>query len=358
MGAIIKREMKNYLKRPLFWLGLAVVILGMFGILRPYMEIGYLTSLPEVSEEDAKIQNHPDADICDGFVPTREELRREIWEEELGKSLVSDFGMSEEQMRKVLADMKGMEILEADKHLEEHYGYFGAIYVYKNTAYHRGTAEEINACIEENLKEHSFSYYFSRKFADFAGLFMAFFSTVMLSLLFFWDMRKNTYELLHTKPISAWEYVAGKAAGGFLVCMTSLLILNVLFYVLCLIFTRGKGFEVHLWDFLLNSCFYVLPNMLMIVCVYELVSLLFKTPLPAVPFLFLYMIYSNLGSVNEEGVYGYYGRVLAIMVRFPGNFFDTAPPPKALFNQCFLLCACGVILLLSIVLWRRKANAK
>lgn len=34
-------------------------------------------------------------------------------------------------------------------------------------------------------------------------------------------------------------------------------------------------------------------------------------------------------------MFGYYGRPLAIMVRFPGQFFDTTPPPMALVNQSF-----------------------
>ena len=94
--------------------------------------------------------------------------------------------------------------------------------------------------------------------------------------------------------------------------------------------------------------------MLMIVCVYTITSLLFKNPLPAVPVLFLYMIYSNMGSRNAEGVYGYYGRPLAIMVRFPGMFFDTAPPPMALVNQCCLVIVSAAVILIGIQLWRRR----
>mgnify|MGYP006889194303 CR=1 FL=1 len=44
-----------------------------------------------------------------------------------------------------------------------------------------------------------------------------------------------------------------------------------------------------------------------------------------------------MGSIGPDGTYGYYGRPLAIMVRFPGLFLDTAPPPLALMNQTTLL---------------------
>lgn len=352
MTAIMKREIKNYLKRPWFWLGMAIVIFSVFQILEPYMNIRYLSSEQEIN------QNLPaaahDGDIYEGFVPSNEEQKRAIWEESIQNALVSNFEMSEEEAEAVLDKLRGMDVKAACERLEEEYHYYGAIYAYEDAAYHLGTKEEINSYIADKTREHPFSYYFSRKFADFAGLYMAFFATVMLAVLFFQDTRKNTYELLHTKPVSAGAYVAGKTAGGFVVCLFSLGILNLIFWILCLIYTRGTGFEVRLFDFLAATCLYILPNMLMIVCVYGLISLLFKNPLPAVPMLILYMVYSNMGSRNAEGVYGYYGRPLAIMVRFPGNFFDTAAPPLALWNQSFLLLAAGCILLLSIQLWKRR----
>lgn len=148
--------------------------------------------------------------------------------------------------------------------------------------------------------------------------------------------------------------MSGKAGGGFAVCLMILAALNLIFFGLCLASVGKRGFGVHLTDFLLADCFYILPNMLMIVSVYSLISLLFKSPLPAVPLLLLYIVYSNMGSRNAEGIYGYYGRPLAIMVRFPGDFFDTAPPPMALMNQSFLILAAVCILFLSAQIWKRR----
>ena len=85
-----------------------------------------------------------------------------------------------------------------------------------------------------------------------------------------------------------------------------------------------------------------------------LISLLFKNPLPGVPLLILYMVYSNMGGRNAEGVYGYVGRPFAIMVRFPGQFFDTAPPPMALLNQSFLILASVAIILITMQIWKRR----
>ena len=352
MSVIMRREIKNCLKRPLFWVGVFIVVLGVFQDVRPYLGISYVSSDKEISLNTPSTID--DADITDGYIPTNEEDRRKMWEEGIQKNLVSEFEMGQEEAEAVIEEMKGMDIQEACEYLETKYHYYSALYAYEDTELHQGTAEEINSYIEDKLESHPFSYYFSRKFADFSGLYMGFFAAVMLAALFWQDTRKNTYELLHTKPVRAGQYVLGKVAGGFFVCLIVLAILNLIFWAACYIFTKGSGFEVNLVDFLVATGLYILPNMLMIVCVYGLISLLFKNPLPAVPLLILYMVYSNTGSRNAEGVYGYYGRPLAIMVRFPGRFFDTAEPPMVLLNQSFLILAAIVIILICIQLWKRR----
>lgn len=39
---------------------------------------------------------------------------------------------------------------------------------------------------------------------------------------------------------------------------------------------KDSGFEVRLWDFVASTVLYILPNMLMIVSIYTLISLIFK----------------------------------------------------------------------------------
>ena len=353
MWSILKREVKNDLKNPLFWFGVAIGVLIIFLNVSPYLKIHYFEEGETIVDEEP--ETYGDRDVIHGYVPTEEGLRREMWEERIRETLISVFQMDNEEAQSVIDEMKGMDITAACAHLEK-YGFNSAYYDYNDTAIRKGSPEEINSYIAEKLENNAFSYYFSRKFADFAGVFMGFFATILLSALFMQDTRKNTYELLHTKSVSAGSYLWGKAGGGFAVCLITLAILNLIFFGICLIATRNSGFEmeVHLTDFLLASVLYILPNMLMIVSVYSLISLVFKSPLPAVPLLFLYIIYSNMGSRNREGIYGYYGRPLAIMVRFPGRFFDTPPPPMILLNQSFLILAAVCILFLSMQIWKRR----
>ncbi len=351
MWSILKREVKNYMKNPLLLCGIAIGVLMIFQNVSPYLNIHYLREGETIVNDYP--QNYRDGDVFDGYVPTENGQRRKMWEERIREVLISEFEMDNVGAQSVIDEMQGMGIMAACNHLEGQ-GFYNAYYEYENTAYHKGTCEEINSYIAGKLENRTFSYYFSRKFADFAGLFMGFFATVLLSILFMQDTRRTTYELLHTKPVSAENYLSGKVGGGLAVCLITLAALNLIFYGICLVSTQNSGFEVHLTDFLLATCFYILPNMLMIVSVYSLISLLFKSPLPAVPLLLLYIVYSNMGSRNAEGVYGYYGRPLAIMVRFPGEFFDTAPPPMALLNQSFLILAAICIIFLSMQIWKRR----
>lgn len=351
MYAILKREIKNYVKRPLFWIGIGIVIWGVYSCVSPYLDIHYL------APGETIVNNYPETihagEVYEGYVPSTDAQRRYFFENKIQETFVEYLGRTPAEADAAIDKMKDMDISEACDYLEKQYHYIAGS-DYHMTAYRKGTRDEINAYLAKAMEYKPFSYYFSRKFADFAGLFMGFFATVMLSVLFMQDTKEHTYEFLHTKPVSAGNYVLGKILGGFSVCLITLAILNLLFWALCLICTGSSGFTVRLYDFIAATCLYILPNMLMIVCIYTLISLLFKNPLPAAPLLILLIVYSNMGGKNAEGIYGYYGRALAIMVRFPGQFFDTAPPPKVLLNQSFLIMASAVITLICIWLWKRR----
>lgn len=367
MHAIIKREWKNYLKNPIYWAGLIFILFELFQILNPYLQLSYFEPGRQIEAVDE--EHYGDADITEGYVRSTAEEQFALACDYFSEELVKAFGVTEDEARDLITDVceneKGLSIMELSEALmtrvwetyEEDWTdepVCGFWYWYQKAEIHQGDAIEANAYMQKRLEEHSFSWYFSRKFADFCGLFLGFFSAVLLAFLFVRDTKRDTYELLHTKPVSAARYICGKAAGGYGTMLFAWGILTFVFCGLCEFYGRRHGFPVFAPDFLVTAAVYVLPNLLMITCIYTATALLFKNPLPAVPAVFLYMIYSNMGSQNAEGVYGYYGRPLAIMVRFPGRFFETAPPPLALLNQTFLLLASAVLLAVSVVIWKRR----
>ncbi|WP_455717975.1 ABC transporter permease subunit [Anaerosporobacter sp.] len=355
MKAIIKRELLNYLKNPVFWIGLVIVMISIYKDLGPYLQIHYFKSTEEIQAlDDIEVENIDDADIMDGYLPATKEQQRELVIKEIQKELVQILGYSEADAKQIVENIrqKDMNVTEMTDYLEK-YKFNGANYVYEKVKKYKGTKEEVNEYISSKLEDKSYSYYFSRKFADFTGLYLCFFTIILLAFLYVRDTKKDIYELLHTKPISAKSYVIGKVLGGFLFMVLILCSITTFFDVLCVIHGVRAGFPVNAIDLYLAAIKYVLPNLLMIVSVYTIIALLFKNPLPAIPLLYIYMIYSNMGSVGSDGLPNYYGRPLAIFVRFSGDFFATTNY-FTFMNQMFLILCSIIFICFSIMIWKKR----
>ena len=213
MKAILKREIKNFLKNPIFWAGLLIMVAGIYQILQPYLELHYFTSNAEI--QNMSVSSLEDADVMEGYIPVSDEERTENGYEEIYRTMTEDMGLTTEEANEAISSIRGMNTEEACDYLEKEYRYYGAQYSLEGSKYKQGDANEVNTYIQKKMQEHPYSYYFARKYADFAGLFMAFFATILLAFLFLRDTRKDTYELLHTKPIAPWQYVLGKVGSGF-----------------------------------------------------------------------------------------------------------------------------------------------
>ena len=242
MIAIFKREIRNYLKRPLFWVGVLLVIYGVFNATSPYLTTHYLTTGEKIINDQSNTS--VEGEVYEGYIPATPEKHREVWHEKVKIKLTDVFGLTDSEAQNVIEKLESMNLKEAYAYLEQEYDWYGARYLYEDSTYYKGTAEEINAYLDKKLEDKTFSFYYARKFADFAGLYMVFFAIIMLAVLFLQDTKKHTYELLHTKPVTAGKYVMGKVSAGFTICLLVLTILNILFWVLCRIYTKDSGFEV------------------------------------------------------------------------------------------------------------------
>lgn len=234
--------------------------------------------------------------------------------------------------------------------MESQYGYYNAIDAYEDLEIHKGTAEEINHYIERKLSEHSFSWYFAKNLRILQDCIWPFCNSLAI-FLFIQDTRKSTYELLHTKPVTAVQYICGKVISGFISMLGVLVILNVIFFMLCLKTSLESGFPVTPIDFCVNSLIYIVPNLLMICCVYTITALIFKNPLPAAPILFLHIIYSNMLTMKNDI---YYMRPFSIMVRFPGRFFETHVAKMSNINQIILVISSVILVCISVTIWKRR----
>lgn len=358
MKAIVKREIKNYLQNPIFYAGTIIIIIGLYQILAPFLNLHYWENDKQIQDIQLEVLN--DADITEGYIPTSVEEQAKIGFKEIRKELINILEMTGEEADAAIKDTMAhaQTVREMCRYLEKNYSYSykSAYYLFNSPAasIRQGSAQEVNEYMKECFEHENYSWYLARKYADFAGLYIIFFVMILMAFLFIQDTRKSTYELLHTKPVSATQYILGKIMGGFLVTLSVLIIVTIIFTVLCLRQGLMQGFPVSVFDLWTAVIIYILPNLVMVICVYAGIAVLFKSPLPATPLLFLYMVYSNMGSNSADGIFGYYGRPLAIIVRFPGRFLETTPPPYVWLNQIFLLFAATGIIILCINIWRRR----
>lgn len=356
MKAIIKRELCNYWKNPVFYLGILIALAAMYMILSPYLSLHRWDNDGQIKA--VSLEEIGDVDIMDGYIPTSEEEKIEGGLLKVQEELIKYWEMSKEEASAIVKDAEahGDSVIEVCQYLEDQYNYSfkSAYYHMEESGIRQATAQEANDFLDQVFKEQRYSWYFARKFADFGGLFLIIFAAVMMAFLFLQDTKRDMYELLHTKPITAAGYVLGKIAGGLLALVQVLALFTVFFTVLCVFQGREQGFPVAVWELAAAAVIYILPNLFMVTAVYAGTALLFKNPLPALPALFLYVVYSNMGSRNAQGIYDYYGRPLAIMVRFPGRFLETAPPPYVLLNQMFLILAAAVVTMLCVRIWKRR----
>ena len=185
MKAIIKRNLKNYLKNPIFWTGLIVVLISMYQTLAPYLSIHYV----KPDETFRKVKMASDGDVMEGCIPATPDKERELWEKEIVKILQdteNGFGMSEAEAEAVISEMKQMEDYGGVSVSENGIHFNGANYVYEDVSWYQGSrrksigisekilrnihspiiSEEnlqiLQACIWHSLQRFCWRFYFSR----------------------------------------------------------------------------------------------------------------------------------------------------------------------------------------------------
>ena len=146
MIAIFKREIMNYLKRPLFWVGVLLVIYGVFNATSPYLTTHYLTTGEKIINDQSNTS--VEGEVYEGYIPATPEKHREVWHEKVKIKLTDVFGLTDSEAQNVIEKLESMNLKEAYAYLEQEYDWYGARYLYEDSTYYKGTAEEINAYLE------------------------------------------------------------------------------------------------------------------------------------------------------------------------------------------------------------------
>lgn len=111
MIAIFKREIMNYLKRPLFWVGVLLVIYGVFNATSPYLTTHYLTTGEKIINDQSNTS--VEGEVYEGYIPATPEKHREVWHEKVKIKLTDVFGLTDSEAQNVIEKLESMNLKEA-----------------------------------------------------------------------------------------------------------------------------------------------------------------------------------------------------------------------------------------------------
>ena len=73
MKTIIKRSILDYLKNPVLWIGLIIIVASMYQCLSSYLQIHYIKQNEQITQNDVALE---DADVMDGYIPTSDDKEK------------------------------------------------------------------------------------------------------------------------------------------------------------------------------------------------------------------------------------------------------------------------------------------
>ncbi|EKC70362.1 hypothetical protein OBE_03932 [human gut metagenome] len=81
MIAIFKREIMNYLKRPLFWVGVLLVIYGVFNANKSIFNHTLSYNGEKIINDQSNTS--VEGEVYEGYIPATPEKHREVWHEKV-----------------------------------------------------------------------------------------------------------------------------------------------------------------------------------------------------------------------------------------------------------------------------------
>lgn len=354
MCFIIKNKILRIMKNPVYYIGGILMLIFVYMQCSKYLQIKYITSDSEIKIVDE--DSYGDADVMDGYIPMSEEEKVNIGFENLRSDLIEVVGLDENQVDALCTAAQTMEVKDAIDYIEKECPSLSNInyYFFGLEAKKQGTAAEINTYIRDAVNKENFIDYFGRKYVDYLGTALVFFCLIIYPFFYSDNSKKDIYELLHTKPISGRKYILSQVLGGILAGLLIIVIITIAFQIIIYLHKGRLDFPVNImgiWKYVL-AC--LVPSIVYISSVFLFICNIFKSPFPAIPILFIQILYSNAGVTNSEGVFEYNHRLGAVLIRYPELFFETKTASNFFFNQIALIVFSVIFLILGIVFWEKK----
>lgn len=354
MCFVIKTKMIRIMKNPVFAIGLIVMLIFVYMQCGRYLDIDYLTVNSQIKPVDEELIG--DADVIDGYIPMTEE---ECYIDRMFSfrdNLIKNVGMDEDQVNEMINTALNMERQDAIDFLERECPFVADLSVFFSSGERKklGTVTEINGYISEALDKEDFMDYLGRKYIDYLGTIFVFFCLILYPFYFDLDSRKDIYELLHTKPVSGRKYILLQVLGSMLIGLLAVVVVTLISQGFVFVNKDRFDFAVNtarIWKYTLWC---LIPTIIYISAVFLFFSILFKSPFPALPFIFIQILYSNAGVTSANGSFVYKHRLGAVMIRYPELFFETRLSDNFYAKQAFLLALGVMVMIAAAVLWEKK----
>lgn len=350
----IKTKVISIIKNPIYAIGLIVMLVFLYMQCGSYLNINYMPDNSQIMPVDREMLG--DADVMDGYIPMTEEEYFNERMNHLRDDLIEHVGMDEKKANELIDTALNMDQHDAMEYLEKECQFMADIHGYfsSGNGIKLGTVTEINKYIFEALDREDYMDYLGRKYIDYLGTIFMFFCIIIYPFYYAYDSKKDIYELLHTKPISSKKYIITQVLGGFLVGIIAVVVITLI--AQGFLFFSKERFDfaistVKIWKYTLWE---MIPAIIYISSVFLFFSILFKTPLPAIPFIFIQILYSNSGVTSANGSFIYKHRIGSIMIRYPKLFFETHLSENFYVKQLFLLALGVIVMITSVVLWEKK----
>jgi len=295
----------------------------------------------------------------DGYIPYTEKEKKNVYNKgfkTLKESLKVAFHKTDKEAETIVQELKKKQftIKEIGKYMKKKYGYENAESLFVTEPTKKGTVGSVNNYIKQRFNEHSYSYYISLKFVDYMAVEIGFFCIILFCFSYINDTKKDIYELLHTKPIKPASYVFGKVIGSTSVMIAVIILISFLFNFIVMIHANKAHLPYEYWDLWRMVGVMLFPVVFSISAIYLFLSILCKNSLPAVPIILLYIIYSNMGTIGDDGIYGYSIKPVSLIVRFADLFLENILSARVVLNQFCILAFALLCCLLSTYLWKRR----
>lgn len=358
MNDLIKKQILFMYKNKIFWAGVLFLIFGSYFLIVPLFQNFSLTNKQKMEKytKDLTIElsgveryNYMLDLIIEELERVHSEypddFSEELFHEQAYEKFRNEFQNSEKSFD------------EINKYIDSNFkGIAASESFYQLAQYKKGSFEETNQFVREKLRDHNFSYYFGKKYADYFGILCFALSIILFPFIFHDDLKKDIREVIHTKPIKARQYICGKIAGAYIAMVSVVIIISVGYTALLKFLSYLNGFEFkifELWFFILLSIF---PSLFVCCIISSFIALLCKSSLPAIPVMVLYFFYSNLPLPGKQG---WTVKPLTLFLRFDGELFDLVSKTEIIdcaVNQIVMIAISLVLLKIMIWIWGRKVK--